>query len=256
MRRLRAVGLLLGFLFAARVVTADPLPAAPPDIRLTQTTGQVLITIATGKAKGPPPSVLPFALAEGDLVKTASSSTAEIAFAEGTLIRIGPESALRLKALSPKRIVLVLKSGVLLAKVHFEKSEGSTFQVLTPSALVTVRGTEFVVEESGARARIGVLDEGHVAVTAPGFKKEVVMHFNQETSVTRGLSPRNATVLERLYRHKIQMGQMRERLSDLRKHWETPSAGQLQSIRDAWILQNTPPPPPPPHHRHKHHHSQ
>ena len=82
--------------------------------------------------------------------------------------------------------------------MQFEKSDGNQFRVVTPSAIATVRGTELVVEESGVHTRIAVLDEGHVLVTAPGFKKAVMLHFNQETQVTHGLSPQDEHVLDRL----------------------------------------------------------
>src|SRR6185295_1708936 len=111
----------------------------------------------------------PLVLEEGDFIKTGSSSTAEIAIAGGTLLRLEPESAMRFSQLSPKTIELILKSGVLLARVRFDKEAGAQFRVVTPSAIATVRGTEFVIEETGSRARIAVLDEGHVAVTAPHF---------------------------------------------------------------------------------------
>jgi hypothetical protein len=211
------------------------------DVRLALVQGNVVIVSPDHKAEGPPPVYGNLLLLEGDTIRTRHKSVAEIAFVDGTLIRLEEDSALHLRRLQPKRIGMTLYYGTLLAKVQFEKKEGAQFSVRTPSSITTVTGTEFVVEENGSLAHIGVLDEGHVAVTAPGFKKEVILHFNQETQVKQGRAPRDSHVIERMYHHKITMGDMRARIRTLRKTWKNIPLSRCAQLRKAWIYHNTHP---------------
>src|SRR5258708_25994365 len=186
---------LLPFLLAlVSLPTHSAAPGAgvsPMDVRLTGIQGDVAVTTLDGDVKGPPPSYGALCLEEGDSIRTQAGASAEIAFKDGSLIRLEENTAVHLRRLSPQNTFLALQNGVLLAKVQFEKKEGQQFSVVTPSAVAAVRGTEFVVEETGSITRVGVLDEGHVVVQSPGFKKEIVMHCNQETQVKPGTPPRD-----------------------------------------------------------------
>jgi hypothetical protein len=225
---------LTAVLFGGLPKAAHAQADIPFEVRLTKSAGPVNVTTGDGKARGKPPVYNPFIFEEGDYITTGSSATVDLSFSGGTLIRLGPKSALKLARLSDADSQLFLKAGVLLAKVQYEKNKGQQFKVITPSAVATVKGTEFVIEENGSYARIGVLDEGHVSVTARGFKKDVLMHFNQETQVPRGLSPRDAHVLEHLYHYKPAMADMRQRIKIIRKHWTVLTPEQRRHIRAAW----------------------
>jgi len=119
--------------------------------------------------------------------------------------------------------------------VNFDKHAGAQLSVETPSAVVAVRGTEFVVQQENSGSQVGVLDEGHVAVRSPGSSEEVMLHFNQETRVRYGQLPERAQTLEHLYHYKLQMGQMRTRLRLLHKHWNALRPSQRNSVRRAWL---------------------
>jgi hypothetical protein len=219
----------------------SPAPQAKPDVRLTETGGKVTLTL--GGCQGEPiQGELP--LAEGDMIQTGTTGYAEISIDGTTLVRVEPDSTLRIRRLSPKRILLGLRSGVVLAKVNFDKKAGATFVIFTPVASASVRGTEFVIVQKGNKAHVGVLDEGHVAVTAPGFKKEVMLRFNQETTIQKGSPPADLKVLERLYSYKNTMSDMRQRIKTVRKQG-TLTIEQCQMMRTGWIKTNAPPPPPP-----------
>jgi hypothetical protein len=241
MRRPRFAFLAASLLILRCPVFCDTISAVVSDVRLTATSGSVQVEAKGPKDRkvlGPPPIYSPLLLQDGDIVRTARGSSAEIAFAEGTLLHLHENSALHIRQILPKSTLLTLYYGTLLAKVEFEKNEGQVFAVNTPSARATVTGTEFVVEESGGLSHIAVLDEGHVTVTARGYKKQVVMHFNQETQVKQGLPPRDAHVLERMYHYKIEMGDMRAHLKAVHKDWKKFTAEQLSRLRAAWIHQH------------------
>lgn len=90
------------------------------------------------------------ALSARDELKTDSSGAAVIAFSDGTKVKIGPSSSYALDRLSPGRVDIRLSVGVLDAWI--KRLKGRRFAVRTPSAVASVRGTEFrtEVEPGGA----------------------------------------------------------------------------------------------------------
>jgi hypothetical protein len=249
---------------------AQELPASLPsgqagapfaEARLTQADGDVSVLTSSGDAQGHtvPGEML---LVEGDQVSVGSQGGAEISLDGLTLVHLEAGSTMRIKSLEAKNIVLGLDSGTLLAKVKFEKKLGASFSVETPTLVAAVRGTELVVQQEFAGARVGVLDEGHVLVTGRGSKEHVLLHFNQETDVHRGLPPEKPHHLQYLYHYKLEMSKMRDRIKYLRKHWYALTPEQRQMVRDAWVKTHPriiPAPPPPvrktPQKSHHHSHS-
>ncbi len=241
MNSCRSAFLLLLTLTLGATAADKPATPWPVDARLLQWRGDVTLrTVEKNATGGNMPSSMP--LLEGDVIKTGKDGVVEIALDGLTLLHLDPASQLQIKKLSPTDTVLRLTYGILVAKVKFEKKEGDQLAVLTPSAVVRVRGTEFVIEETGERARVAVLDEGHVAVTAPRYRKEVVMHFNQETQVHRGQAPEDAHVLERMYHYKILMSQMRQRNKVNKKNWYAFTFQHRELVRAAWITTHSPKP--------------
>jgi hypothetical protein len=244
---LRPIGVVLvlvtlsSYLFSAN-------PPSPYEARLTQHTGDIIVRSQDNLVKGPPlRNVTP--LNEGDWVFVGRKGFADVSFTNGTLVRLNENTALRLRRIAEKDTLMILAYGTLLSKVQFEKGAGIKFTVLSPNAMATVHGTEFVFEDLGSRAWIGVLDEGHVLAKTRGFKKQVMMHFNQETLVHRGLPPQNAQVLEHLYHYKIEMANIRSRLRGVRKQWKEISVEQRKRLRAAWERSNR---SPVPRHAHPH----
>ncbi len=84
------------------------------------------------------------ALSARDEIKTDSSGAAVIAFSDGTKVRVGPSSAYAIDRLSPGRVDIRLTVGVLDAWI--KRLKGRRFAVRTPSAVASVRGTEFRTE--------------------------------------------------------------------------------------------------------------
>ncbi len=82
------------------------------------------------------------ALAQGDQVLTGPKSTCELALGDGekSVIRLTPDSKTTLTSIDPVKIDL--QSGKLFALVRGLK-KGSAFQVSTPTAVASARGTGF-----------------------------------------------------------------------------------------------------------------
>jgi hypothetical protein len=138
--------------------------------------------------------------------------------------------------------VVSLRYGVLLCRVEIDVDGGEEFSVITPAATISVKGTEFAVEHKERKSTIGVLNEGHVLVRVPGFRKEVLMRFNQETIVSKGSPPRDFRVLTQLYPHKVQMGEMRTRIKQLKRHETALTPQQRAMLRAGWKNTNALPP--------------
>jgi len=88
-------------------------------------------------------------LSPGDQLKTASGARATVTFDDGSRVELNPGSSFTLKEATPQASGMELKLGSL--KAWISKSLNRRFQVRTPTAVCSVRGTEFGVDvgESG-----------------------------------------------------------------------------------------------------------
>ena len=100
-----------------------------------------------------------FELNDGDTVRTGVEGRAGLALKDGSLIRLGPSSAITVRGKEAKKDEGVfLKVGKLF---FFSRSDEHTPEVRTPTVSAAIRGTEFTVEVVGDESIISVLD-GHV----------------------------------------------------------------------------------------------
>ncbi len=126
--------------------------------------GAVTITPAGGGTAAPLHEGDP--LKQGDTVVTESGGRLEIAFASGTILRIGESSKVTLgESVPQKRFSARLLLGNIWAKVHKLVAD-ETFQVETENAVAGVRGTEFRVEVEQGKDDLVRVYEGEVKVEA------------------------------------------------------------------------------------------
>ena len=83
-------------------------------------------------------------LAAGDKVRTSSRGTAEVTFQDGSRVDLESSTVFEVEELSDARIGLRLNLGKLKAWV--ERLLSRKFEVQTPTAVCSVRGTEFSVQ--------------------------------------------------------------------------------------------------------------
>jgi hypothetical protein len=159
-------------------------------------------------------------LSAGDMIRTGAGGGAELSIDGKSLIALTPGSDFTIDSLNPEETEFHLGLGRLVAKLA-KVLEGRQLRFVTPSAVAAVRGTELVVEqpEDGTVSRIGVLDEGHVAVSAPGGGAEVIVGPNQETEVPKGGAPSKARPLAALQSAKATIQQVRQRVTQVQKQW-------------------------------------
>lgn len=128
----------------------------------------------------------------GDIVRTGPSGHAEFAWQNGTRWKLSPSSLLALEQAqfnpAKKREIsrFRLESGQMLMRVVSSAASTSRFEIETPGALATARGTVFSVAVEKGATLVRVF-QGRVEVSEPGGA--------QKSSISRGQKVR-ATALE------------------------------------------------------------
>lgn len=121
-------------------------------------------------------------LAPGDQLKTATGARATVTFDDGSKVGLEPGSAFTLKEAGPAASSMELKLGSLRAWIS--KSLNRRFQVRTPTAVCSVRGTEFSVGVDGGGDTHVQMFGGILAVADTGGN-EVLIKDKQSVDVTR-----------------------------------------------------------------------
>lgn len=95
-------------------------------------------------------------LGNGDELRTARASTAEILMDDGSRVKLAPQSAFRMTSESKDAVSLGLYFGRVRSWV---KKFSKKFEVRTPSAVCAVRGTDFMVAaDAEGNSRVEVYD--------------------------------------------------------------------------------------------------
>jgi len=159
-----------------------------------------------------------------DYLFTKEESFLEIELLDRSTVNLGENSKLKMTEVVPadkdgkkKKVILELMAGTIRARVKSFKTEDEYFVVKTPSAVVGVRGTDFVVKhfprkgKVKARSLITVI-KGKVIVTPFATRKMikrkrtgkmVVLQENQQTSVKKAEQPSAPITLPDIEMQKI-----------------------------------------------------
>ncbi len=109
-------------------------------------------------------------LQEGDLLKIAPDAFVSVRLADGSLVRVQSESEVQLRQMRRKgragnlQSVLDLREGGLEISVPKLANGERRFEVRTPAASTSVRGTQFLVQNNPQGGTTAAVDEGSVAV--------------------------------------------------------------------------------------------
>jgi hypothetical protein len=129
----------------------------------------------------------------GDDVRTGDESSVVLSFPDDSKTLMTPHTELRIVRMSHDEesgdqiIILQQQSGRTQNYVQPLPSTGSRFEIRTPAATVTVRGTSFSVEvEDDGTTRVAV-SEGRVQVAAQGMT--ILLDAGQATEVISGSTP-------------------------------------------------------------------
>ncbi|HCA12836.1 MAG TPA: peptidoglycan-binding protein LysM, partial [Marinobacter adhaerens] len=186
-------GAILGAGDSVRIPLAW-LKRQPQPARATSVTGTVqLISGNTGRKTPLSEDAL---IRVGDEILSASG-TATIELADGSEVRISPNSRLIFN-----RLTQYGKAGMVDTRLRLDRGEihtrvkpvmegGARFEIETPSAVAAVRGTAFSLQTSAEGTRLQVT-EGDVDFGAPGKTRRIPAGFGASLSTTNndGLSIR------------------------------------------------------------------
>ena len=227
----------------------EPPPIAKWDPRVTMVEGTVTI-FSRGADEGVPAEEgMP--LEEGDNVRTGADGRAELALSSDSVIALGPASIITLSDLEPKQTLLNLDLGTLVAKLRWKATPGRRMDVMTPTAVAAVRGTEFgVTVQEGGETSVGVFDEGRVAVrtTADSAVEETMLEPRQEVRVPMGP---NTDIETRGGRNYLRVGELaqlkpfqeqieriRERPEELSRSWQEMDRPRREEVRSRMVEQH------------------
>ncbi|MDH4226596.1 MAG: FecR domain-containing protein [Deltaproteobacteria bacterium] len=133
----------------------------------------------------------------GDTVVTSSSSKAKLLMKDDTILSLAENSTITMKgyAVEPAKkervSVISMSRGTMRSIVsRFFGSKDSNFRIETATAVAGIKGTDFIVKDTGEETRIlGI--EGKVAVKSsnPAVSGEVVIEPGYMTGVKAGAAP-------------------------------------------------------------------
>jgi len=196
--RTKALCLLL-IISAGRCVA--PGAASPQASRMEAATVSAAVPTVTVQHEGevrPSPLRPHDTVSAGDVIRTKKKGSAQVSFPNSSILDVAPRSELKFVKLDVhlNQTAIQLIAGKLHIKVGRLTQPSSTFEVLTPTALIAVLGTEFIVESRNGRRKKEMETRVHCVegyVTVRGTGGEVELHAGESTTVPRGMPPAFAT---------------------------------------------------------------
>lgn len=107
---------------------------------------------------------VPWRVEKGDKVRTGGGSTASLQTRDGSKILLGPSSEFEAESSAETGGLAHFKLNLGTLKAWVTKSLNRRFQVRTPTAVCSVRGTQFSVDVAASRATLIDVSEGVVGV--------------------------------------------------------------------------------------------
>ncbi len=223
-----AGGMTLGLMILAAI--SGWAKDASWDARLTAVSGEVTLTPSGGEAVSAEAGV---PIEDGDRVTTGTGASAEISLDGESLISLGENSDFTMRASTKKASKFELTLGSLLAKI--KKLGRGDMTVLTPTAVIAVRGTEFAVDIDGEQSRVGVFDEGKVEVRGEDGSGTQTLTSNQETFIPRGGPPRGPQPLQIFAQRREAMRDHSRRLQEVRRDWQHLPSSDRRAARQNFL---------------------
>lgn len=169
---------------------------------------------------------------QGELLATDENSNADLTFVGNIQVRVGSESKLRLsgsKLLGGEafeEIVFDLNQGVFAYKSD-KLPASSSLVVKTPTAVASVRGTEFLLRYENGQTEL-LVQSGSVAIGPPGEEPETIVAPDQKAVVgaDRQVAVVAQTEAERLNveRFLAGLGDPNRKQLDLERSFESAEA--------------------------------
>ena len=132
-----------------------------------------------------------------DVVRTKRRSRTQLRFLDDSVLNMGPNHMVKIKEYvydedkGVRKAILSSLRGTVRATVSKLGVEHNLFEVETPTAVASVRGTDFIVKVNSSNMTQVYVLEGAVAVhnVNPKIKGIVIVHAGQKTQVQRSKAP-------------------------------------------------------------------
>lgn len=148
-----------------------------------------------------------------DTIRTEMKSKVRITFEDGSLLNLSEDTTLEIKehVYTPEEerrsSLFAMAQGKVRAFCQKFAGEGSSFQVETPTAVIGIRGTHFIiwVVSNELTTVICLEDEVFVRNADDKVPGEVVLEENQMTKVGLGVPPVMPTIAPEELRHQLEI---------------------------------------------------
>jgi ferric-dicitrate binding protein FerR (iron transport regulator) len=152
---------------------------AHTSLRTPQIYAQVIRSEGNLTVEGNPTGMngkIPF----GSSFSTGNKAISDLRIANAAVLRLGPNTQAKLVK-RKDQIVVVMKTGTILSHVK----TGTQYAVLTPVATAEALGTVFFVKMDAPQTVYICLCTGHLMVSAPGAKEELVTTHHKAVQVSQ-----------------------------------------------------------------------
>ncbi|MBN1824135.1 MAG: FecR domain-containing protein [Endomicrobiales bacterium] len=228
--------------------------SAPAALQAVQYVGEVQAVKGTVEIQKPAKDVW-FRAVNGmpveakDRIRTSKNSSCNLELDDGSLMFVdeNTEATIEFIELTGEKhsSSISLWFGKLLNNI--KKTPSTKMKIKCPTAVISVRGTEFAVIASSGDANVGVFD-GEVAVGSSGgeektgeeldyeaeekLKHEVSLKADEETTVAEGEPPLEPTKLQAvMLKQKERLNGLRDRVKKLREKLKRVKPEELQETR-------------------------
>ena len=184
-------------------------------------------------------------LMSGDRVSTAKGAYAVLRLDADKFVMLGENGAMKVSAEgdgTAGKTSILLDSGSVLSEIRNPLGESSTFDIVTPNATMSVRGTIFEVRNGGdGEDKVSVLVyDGHVEVALEGMEP-ALYEEGEYTEFTAGTSPQFLT--ERTLITETQLDeQMYRRLQEIEADGRNINWGSVETSTGNVEVGRTPEP--------------
>lgn len=187
MKKAFIAGIIMVFVLAVVVVIAED--KIPLEVRIKSIKGDVEV-----KLQGDPwqTAASGMVLKEGAQLSTGFDAEAELILADNSIVKVSQLTQMKIdeffREKAKVKTGIDLKIGKISAKVQRVGEELSDFNVVTPTSVVSVRGTKTDVRETDKGTDVQTW-EHMVDVRDKQFSRPVLVRPGQETTVEPGRAP-------------------------------------------------------------------
>lgn len=216
---------------------AEPKTEQKREAQLVEIEGNVWVRPPGDDWEAVQADMLPLPLQESEGIKTGAKSQAVIQIDEVNTFELGAKTEFELSTTNLTWTKFRLFTGSFISKIE-EKLKGTNrvMQVLLPTSVLSVRGTEFSADtepEDGTNGAVGVFEgEVEAELTDLEGSPKVTVGPEQEMDLVRSGPPPAPRALKKFLAVKKRMNMIRQRHAKLRTKWRRMPLERRKAIKN------------------------